>query len=265
MVENVLMLVRFFDVAVEPGQMYRYRVRIAVKNPNFGYGMADVEDPAALEGEERFTPWSDPSDPVAIPNDEYVFVEDARPGTDGLEDAVRLAVTQYSREFGTYVSDTTGELTAGDLLTFEDRRAYVLDPVKGAYSKAQKYVFDTDQIVVDVFTPPADAADLHPDLALTGREKPAGRVLLLAGTGAVTAVDVTDTPLRSRIDSTVERMRTGLSKQLVDRDAVPEPSTDYGGFGDGRGPGGFGSDGFGSGGRGPEGGRGGRGRGRGGR
>ena len=233
MVENVLMLVRFFDVAVEPGQMYRYRVRLALKNPNFGYGMADVEDPAALTGEERLTPWSDPSAPVVVQDDEFAFLTDARAGEGGAAPAARLEVTQYSREFGTYVRDKTSDLHAGDLLTFEDGRAFVIDPVKGAYSKKQAYVFDTDQVVLDVFAPPADAADLHPDLKLGGRDTPAGRVLLLAGTGAVTTVDATDAVRKVKLNEFVDRMQTGLTASLTDRDAVSVPSDDDYGFGEG--------------------------------
>ena len=256
MVDNVLLLARFFDVAVEPGQMYRYRMRIAVANPNFGYGVADVEDPASLEGEERLTPWSEPSAPALIPDDEHVFLAGARGADDGEAPKADLEVIQYSREFGTLVRDTARRLIAGDLLTFEDRRAFVIDPVKGVYGKTEKYTFDTDQVVLDVFAPPGGAAELHPNLNLGGRDTPPGRVLVLAGTGAVNAVDATDLPRREAENARVENMREGLTSQLADRDAAPAAPT-----GGGYDP--FGGE-FGAGGE-EEGRGGGRGRGRGGR
>ena len=232
--DDVLLLARYFDVAVEPGQAYRYRTRLAVRNPNFGLGAADVADASALEGEERYTPWSEPSPPARVPSDEYVFLADVRPEPGGLPEAT-LEVTQFSRQYGTLVRDKE-RVKPGELVAFEDRSAYLLDPVKGVYEKRGDYLFDTDQIVLDVFAPPADAAELHPDLNLSSRDLPPGRVLLLAGTGAVNEVDAAQTPVRTAVNRQVDAMRNALSASLQDKDAVPEKSSG-GGFGFGGGAG----------------------------
>ena len=218
--DDVLLLVRFFDVAVEPGQAYRYRVRLGVANPNFGLGPADVADIASLEGETRTTPWSEPSDPTVVPADEYLFLADTAADPTGMPEAT-LEVTQYARQFGTLVRDAE-RVHPGDLLAFEDKSAYLLDPVKGVYEKRGDYVFNTEHLVLDVFAPPADAAGLHPDLNLGNRALPPGRALVLAGTGAVNEIDAGLTPVRTQINKRVDDMRAAFSSQLVDKDKGPD-------------------------------------------
>ena len=55
-----LLLFRFFDFHVVPGNAYRYRVRLKLKNPNFGRDPAKLLDASLREGRFRHTPWSRP-------------------------------------------------------------------------------------------------------------------------------------------------------------------------------------------------------------
>ena len=223
---DVLLLARFFDVAVEPGQAYRYRMRLVVANPNFGLGAADVSDPAALEGETRKTRWSEPSGVAIVPPDEYVYLAKLREGpADGLPQA-RLDVTEFSRDYGTYVSEGSPPMAPGDLLTFTERRTEVLDPFKLERNDRAEYVFDTDHLVLAVEPLPQDAAGLHPDLNLADREVPPGRVLLLLGTGAVEEIDAGLAPARARVAGDVQKLRDGLGPKLTDVNAKPAQTDD---------------------------------------
>ncbi len=229
---DVLLLTRFFDVAVEPGQAYRYRMRVKITNPNFGLGAADVSDPAALEGETRFTPWSDPSEVVAVPPDEAAFLTTMYgKGTESLPEA-RLEVTEYSREFATLVRQDT-RVEAGDLLVFEERNTYVLDPFKKEKDEKATYAFVTDHVVIGVDALPDDAAEFHPDLNLGNRKLPAGRVLLLLDTGAVIEIDAGLERQRQGVARSVQRERDGLGPQMKDKNAEPPPTEDEEGFGRG--------------------------------
>jgi hypothetical protein len=57
------LLLRYFDVDVEPGRLYRYRIRLTNLNPAFAEN--DVP-PEVSEGEQRQSPWSDPSPVVTV-------------------------------------------------------------------------------------------------------------------------------------------------------------------------------------------------------
>lgn len=51
-------LFRFIDFTVKPGRWYRYRVRLELRNPNFG---KPTDDPFLAVGQTRWSPWSRPS------------------------------------------------------------------------------------------------------------------------------------------------------------------------------------------------------------
>ena len=235
---DVLLLTRFFDVAVEPGQAYRYRMRLVVANPNFGLGEADVSDRAALVGETRKTPWSDPSGVAAVPLDEYVFLASAKTGPAGESPQAEFEVTQFSRQYGTPISENIPRVRPGDLLVYEDRTTFILDPFKLEKDTKADYVFDTDHVVLGITALPDGAAELHPDLKLGDRSVPNGRAMLLLSTGAVAEVDAGLTPEREKVAGTVKLYREKLGAQLTDKNAAPPPSADpygdpYGGSGSG--------------------------------
>ncbi|HWB13492.1 MAG TPA: hypothetical protein VG826_29980 [Pirellulales bacterium] len=59
-------LFRFFDFAVEPGKTYRYRVKLAVMNPNADVPKRYLENYAFADGETRESDWSQPSGPITV-------------------------------------------------------------------------------------------------------------------------------------------------------------------------------------------------------
>ena len=208
-----------------------------------------MADASALEGETRFTPWSDPSKVVAIPPDELSYLTTMYANApDALPDA-RLEVTEYSREYGTLVQKDV-RMNAGDLLVFQERNTWTLDPFKREQNKKADYPFVTEHLVIGVDSLPSDASDLHPDLNLRNRKLPAGRVLLLLDTGAVREIDAGQEQERRAIADTVQRQRDSLADLLRDVNEKPpenEYGDEFGGFGeDGGSPGFFGGEGGGS-------------------
>lgn len=223
---EVLLLTRFFDVAVEPGQAYRYRVRLLVTNPNFGLGPADVADDAALVGETRYTPWSDPSPLAYVPQDEQAFLTGVYEAAPEARPEAKMQVIEYSREYGTMVSQET-RVSPGDLLAFEERNTHILDPFRQEQNKRAEYPFVTEHVVIDVEALPNDAAGYHPDLNLGNRQLPPGRVLMLLDTGAVREIDAGLELQRQTMAARVQRERDGLGPQLTDVNAsTPEDEED---------------------------------------
>ncbi|QDT16444.1 hypothetical protein [Alienimonas californiensis] len=225
---DVLLLTRFFDIAVEPGQAYRYRMRVQLANPNFGLGAADVSDPSALEGETRWTPWSEPSGVVSIPPDELSYLTAIYPKPNDSLPEARLEVTEYSREYGTLVSKDT-RVDAGDLLVFEERNTYTLDPFKQEKNERATYPFVTEHVVIGVDALPEGAAAFHPDLNLGNRSLPPGRVLLMLDTGSVREIDAGLELQRQAVAKSVKAERDGLGPQMTDVNAPkPDPSGEFG-------------------------------------
>jgi hypothetical protein len=60
-------LFRCFDYSVQPGKSYRYKVRLVLENPNRDLQRYEVKDGEMLKGSTRYSPWSEPSPVVSIP------------------------------------------------------------------------------------------------------------------------------------------------------------------------------------------------------
>ena len=73
------LLFRYLDFDVEPGQAYRYRVRLKLYNPHHNEPLENVASPKVVDGKYRETPWSKPTPVVAMPEDTKFFVEDITP------------------------------------------------------------------------------------------------------------------------------------------------------------------------------------------
>ncbi len=98
-----MLLFRYFDFEVEPGECYRYRVQLVVENPS--YGETFVASTSVAEGEFRETPWSAASTAVAVDKDvEYALAKASVRG--GVTTGADLSVVQFDSNEGTLISDT---------------------------------------------------------------------------------------------------------------------------------------------------------------
>ncbi len=94
-------LFRFFDYTVEHNKTYRYRVKLALNNPNKGVVKRFLKKPELAEGETRETDWSDPSDLVTTPPDFYILASDAKVSASAaIEPLARLLIMRYVQNDG---------------------------------------------------------------------------------------------------------------------------------------------------------------------
>ncbi|MCA9065490.1 MAG: hypothetical protein KDA96_20625, partial [Planctomycetaceae bacterium] len=79
---NRLLLVRFMDFTVVPGNSYIYRCRVAIQNPYQGRAPDELEQPELALQPLLLSDWSPETSPVYVPQSyRYYLVEaDARPG-----------------------------------------------------------------------------------------------------------------------------------------------------------------------------------------
>jgi hypothetical protein len=176
-----LMLFRFLDFSVVPGNAYRYRVRLKLLNPNFDRDPGELQDFASREGKYRFTPWSGVSTPALIQDENEVFVAkvDDRRG-------VSMDAYQWMSETGTYVHGPFEGLERGERIASWTREVQsrrrgaesetkggvtteVLRPSAGTFMEEQ-LDFVTPNTLVDYNRDTLLDPNEHPELELATRK-----------------------------------------------------------------------------------------------
>lgn len=168
-----LMLFRFLDFEVNPGEAYRYRVQLEFTNPNYGLSLDKVKEAKVAEGETRLTEWSEPTAPVVVKPDTnfYLSKVDKRARTRG---EAEFQIYQWDPALGTYIDSKKlvakfGQFVGG--LEESDR----LDLGIPALEK-KTVLFATKDFLLDTALPPALIPSENPDLnlAATGRQAKEG-------------------------------------------------------------------------------------------
>ena len=84
-------LMRFFDFSVEPRKTYRYRVRLALYNPNYSVARYFLADEKLAAAPEIFTAWSPPTAAVLVPAGNELLAG----GVDPVEPKAKVLVRQF--------------------------------------------------------------------------------------------------------------------------------------------------------------------------
>jgi hypothetical protein len=71
-------LVRVIDPTVQPGQVYKYRLRVRMANPNYGLGKQVASAAYAQKKELEPGKWFEVKDPVSVPPEMYYYAVDQR-------------------------------------------------------------------------------------------------------------------------------------------------------------------------------------------
>jgi hypothetical protein len=173
-----VLLFRFLDFSVVPGNAYRYKIKLKIENPNFGREASELENIASREGEFRNTEWSEPSTPAVVQDETDFYIAKL----DGRRSVAEIEVHEWMTDTGSYVNGTFKGLLAGDQIASwreEDTR-------RGGYKKGtgietpvlRPYEETYDDEVIDFVTPNTlidlektvllDPAD-YPELELTSK------------------------------------------------------------------------------------------------
>ncbi len=175
-------LVRFFDMNVEPGRVYRYRVRLFLEDPNNpnsdprngAVNMAprrrtlsmkvidrlnkQQEDPKTKNVYYVVTDWSAPSEPVSLPSTSRAYVSDVSPtryamgveGTQVLQSEVQGSVVPVVWNESRAV-DVAKEMRAFRGSILNTRPPFdVLDPVSLVIKILKDYELRSQYLVVDM-------------------------------------------------------------------------------------------------------------------
>jgi hypothetical protein len=192
--EGEMLLYRYLDFDVEPGETYKYRVRLEVTNPNYGRRSAEAAGlDFVVEGQTRFTDWSNETEPVFVPHDVNYFVEkvENRSG-DPMRVQANLTLFQWDPEVGTTVTDADLEVEVGDEIGGYGN-PFVLDPALYRFEIQENYQFQTGDLIVDAAFVDSINPGRHPDLQLPSTSRRdtgvSDQVLVVRNEGELAVID----------------------------------------------------------------------------
>ena len=164
------LLFRYFDFTVTPGNSYRYRVRLVLKNPNFKRPVEDLLDESFAVGDRRTTPWSEPTTPALVAEEQKVFltkIDRGRPEA-GVAPTVTLDVFQWFTDAGTRIAVKLDKLQMGQFVGGR-QKTEVLRPKQSL--KDEEIPVFTGIILADISPTPISELDAteHADLKIDAK------------------------------------------------------------------------------------------------
>jgi len=150
---------RFIDTSLEPGKSYRYRVRLKVRNPNFGLDPQYIAEPALATDPQLASPPSDATPAVRIPDPVVMLASRL-----DADDVKRLKLKPGMFELLVMApSQKTGNFSLRSVVTEVGGVANVdesLNKSTDARFKGEKTT--TNRVLLDVIGQQADPAALAP-------------------------------------------------------------------------------------------------------
>lgn len=148
---------RFIDTSVEPGKTYRYRVRLKVRNPNFGLDPQLLAEPGLAADQQLASPTSEATAAVQVPDPVAMLA-----GPLAADDVKRLKLKPGMFELLVMApSAKTGNYSLRSVVTEVGGLANVdesLNKPNDLRSKGEKIA--TNRILLDVMGQQADPAAL---------------------------------------------------------------------------------------------------------
>ncbi|MEM7812045.1 MAG: hypothetical protein AAF532_11255 [Planctomycetota bacterium] len=183
MVEQMLdqeqseLLFRYIDFDVRPGNLYRYRVRLKLFNPNFGRPVDTIRDASVARGKNRFSDWSEPTDPTFVEPDTEYFIADVDGRDDRFIPSATIPVYDWHADHGTPLRGEFRVEPGGTIGGVT--RTQVIDVALGTATAAEIEI-DSGELLVDVVGSPERLDRKHREvLGIEPREFDLPEVLLV--------------------------------------------------------------------------------------
>lgn len=157
------LLFRYYDFDVEPGNAYRYRVKLRLRNPNHNRAIEDLVDPEIRKQETRDTPFSKPSNVALIENDSEYFVTKITEPRGTREANANIEVFQWYPESGTQINGELKSVEAGEFIAGV-QKATVLRPEE-SLKEEEEVKFNTGDVLIDIANDPVLTSDEYPQLS----------------------------------------------------------------------------------------------------
>lgn len=146
--ENLLF--RFVDFNVAPGKYYRYRVRLYLKNPNYGEPPMNLEKPNPAALNYVATDWSKPSPAIGIAPITRLLAVAVKPATTFLKDTTaKIGISTFDMTRGVEAVQTFDNLSLGSIANFTSK-VDVISPTTGTPITLEDFVFTTNSQLIDL-------------------------------------------------------------------------------------------------------------------
>ncbi|MBX7167815.1 MAG: hypothetical protein K1X74_15895 [Pirellulales bacterium] len=152
-------LFRFMDFTVQPNVSYRYRVRLALANPNLGVDPRFLEKPElgdkTVKGNQyRLSGWSEPSPAVTVGGlGRLHLTGPSQPGSGLREPTVSVIAEQFILDAGVEAVAVIDKVSRGQAVNRQDVSVIADVPIKGGYAPSLQTVsFSTNNVVVDMIS-----------------------------------------------------------------------------------------------------------------
>jgi hypothetical protein len=143
-------LIRFFDYTVQSGKTYRYRVKLALNNPNKNVYPRFLKRPELAQGETRQTDWSAPSPAVTTPSDYRILAGDAKVSPSAaVEPLARIIIVRWVPAEGVEVAHEFMK-ERGSMLDFPGTQATVPAPGNPAQTHSATVDFISNTLLLDI-------------------------------------------------------------------------------------------------------------------
>lgn len=154
-------LCRFYDYGVQPHKAYRYRVKLVLKNPNFGVVDRQLKDATLASGETLTTEWSEVSPEVSFPRqcDFDLLAGDVKAGVGivsvGTESSATLVLVKWAPAYGVMAAcefpvPSGPKVNRGTLLNFVGTSTKVAVPGKPGELTDATVDFITNSVLLDM-------------------------------------------------------------------------------------------------------------------
>lgn len=227
------LLLRYFDFQVNPGNAYRYRMRVTLRNPNYKRPVEELVQEETALAEVRVTPWSEPTQPVVIQNEERIFLAKADKAKieTGLPSAY-IDVYQWFSEAGTTIAAKLEKLQLGQFVGGRPPKTEVFRPANNTLREEEIPVF-TGSVLADIASAAIGDLDLaeHADLKLDAKKlKQLGvvdKALLVDRFGQLVALDPkASADDLSQAEKVVENERRSIRAAIKERGEVATSPND---------------------------------------
>lgn len=145
------MLFRFFDFTVQPGKKYKYRIRLALENPNYKVPPQFLKSPDLAKEELIFTDWSEPTPEVFVPLGSELLAGDINP----KDPSAKILVRQFDKDkalTAVHVFEVPrgGTLNANGIEVSKPKTTNAVTPTGAPEEEKPKVDFRTDATMVDL-------------------------------------------------------------------------------------------------------------------
>jgi hypothetical protein len=142
-------LFRVFDYSVKPAKKYRYRVKVALRNPNYGMPSKWLKKPDPNALDYLTTDWSSPSSTVAIPDRFGVLAKGVTKDSRNSDPTVGIVVTAIDEATGLEAAVEL-DVQRGSLANTVRDRADAVDPRDRTIQELKDVDFRTGILVLDI-------------------------------------------------------------------------------------------------------------------